>query len=176
MTVEQAIFRQPLRGIGSVNSMFLGNRRTQQLDTATEEVIYIVSYLFIAFSWRAKPVWRRLESYRSAASRKGLRGENQYWAILFLGRYKYGELALHVGKSQILDSKIRSCVVLDSVPRMTALARTSSNLKLQIHSLVREGAPHEQSRNSDSKEKPAYGPQMGNWHQDRLADWPSVQT
>jgi hypothetical protein len=30
---------------------------------------------------------------------------------------------------------------------MTALARTSSNCKRQTHPLVREGAPHQQTRN-----------------------------
>jgi hypothetical protein len=51
------------------------------------------------------------------------------------------------GKSRIWDSKIWSRVPLDSDPRMTALARTSSNCKQQTHPLVREGAPHQQTRN-----------------------------
>jgi hypothetical protein len=51
------------------------------------------------------------------------------------------------GKSRIWDSKIWSRVPWDSDPRMTALARTSSNCKRQTHSLVRESAPHQQTRN-----------------------------
>jgi hypothetical protein len=51
------------------------------------------------------------------------------------------------GKSQISDSKIRSRVPRDSDPRMTALARASSNCKRQIRPLVRESAPHQQTRN-----------------------------
>jgi hypothetical protein len=35
----------------------------------------------------------------------------------------------------------------DSVPRMTALATTSSNFKRQIRPLVRESAPHQQTCN-----------------------------
>jgi hypothetical protein len=45
--------------------------------------------------------------------------------------------------------KIRSQVPRDSDPRMTALARASTNCKRQIRPLVRESAPppHQQTRN-----------------------------
>jgi hypothetical protein len=51
------------------------------------------------------------------------------------------------GKSRIWDSKIWPWVLRDSDPKMTALARTSSNCKRQTHPLVREGAPNQQTRN-----------------------------
>jgi hypothetical protein len=51
------------------------------------------------------------------------------------------------GKSRIWDSKIWSRIPRDSDPRMTALVRTSRNCKRQTHPLVRERAPHQQTRN-----------------------------
>jgi hypothetical protein len=45
------------------------------------------------------------------------------------------------------DSKIWSRVPWDSNPRITALARASSNSKQQTRPLVRESAPHQQTRN-----------------------------
>jgi hypothetical protein len=50
-------------------------------------------------------------------------------------------------KSRIWDSKIWSRVPKDSDPRMTALARTSSNCKRQTRPLVRDSATHQQTRN-----------------------------
>jgi hypothetical protein len=52
--------------------------------------------------------------------------------------YKYGNLALQVGESRIRDSKIWSWVPRDSDPRITTLARASSNCKRKIHSLVKD--------------------------------------
>jgi hypothetical protein len=49
-------------------------------------------------------------------------------------------------RSRIWDSKISSRVSRDLDPKMTALARARSNCKRQIHPLVREGAPHQQTR------------------------------
>jgi hypothetical protein len=61
------------------------------------------------------------------------RGYN--WVTLFPGGYKYGDLAFQVGGvSRIVTIKYG----LES--RGTALARTSSNSKLQTRPLVREGA------------------------------------
>jgi hypothetical protein len=54
------------------------------------------------------------------------------------GGYKYGDLALQVGESRIWDSKMWSWAPRDSDPRMTALARPSSNCKRQTDPLVRE--------------------------------------
>jgi hypothetical protein len=56
------------------------------------------------------------------------------WATLFLGGYKYGDLALQAGGvSRIGTIKygLESC--------RTALASTSGNSKLQTRLLVREG-------------------------------------
>jgi hypothetical protein len=50
-------------------------------------------------------------------------------------------------KSRIWDSKVWSPVPRDSDPRMTALARTSSNCKRETRPLVRESAPHQQTHN-----------------------------
>jgi hypothetical protein len=49
-------------------------------------------------------------------------------------------------KSRIWESKMWPRVLRDSVPKMTALARASSNCKRQTHPLVREGAPNQQTR------------------------------
>jgi hypothetical protein len=51
------------------------------------------------------------------------------------------------GKSRIWGSRIWSRVPRDSDPIMTALARTRSSFKRQTRSLVRESAPHQQTRN-----------------------------
>jgi hypothetical protein len=51
------------------------------------------------------------------------------------------------GKSQIWDSKIRSRVPRGSDPRLTALAKAYNNCKRQTRPLVRESAPHQQTRN-----------------------------
>jgi hypothetical protein len=51
------------------------------------------------------------------------------------------------GKSRIWDSKMWPRVLWDSDQKMTALARTSRNCKRQTRSLVREGAPNQQTRN-----------------------------
>jgi hypothetical protein len=51
------------------------------------------------------------------------------------------------GKSRIWDSKIRSRVPRHWDPKMTALAKASSNCKRQIRPLVRDGTPHQETRN-----------------------------
>jgi hypothetical protein len=51
------------------------------------------------------------------------------------------------GKSRIWESKIWSRAQRNSDPRMTALARASSNSKRQTRPLVRQNAPHQQTRN-----------------------------
>jgi hypothetical protein len=51
-------------------------------------------------------------------------------------------------KSRIWDSKLWSRVPRNLNPKMTALARTSSKCKRQTRPLVRESAPHEQTRNT----------------------------
>jgi hypothetical protein len=51
------------------------------------------------------------------------------------------------GKSRIWDNKIWPRVLWDSDPRMTALAKASSNCKRQTRPLVRESAPLQQTRN-----------------------------
>jgi hypothetical protein len=50
-------------------------------------------------------------------------------------------------KSRIWDSKIWSPLSRQSDPKMTALARTRSSCKRQTRPLVREIAPHQQTRN-----------------------------
>jgi hypothetical protein len=68
------------------------------------------------------------------------------------------------------NSKIWPRVLLDSDLKMTALARASSNCKRQTRSLVRESAPHQQTRNCLTVKKSGCKPQMGALFQDRLAD------
>jgi hypothetical protein len=50
------------------------------------------------------------------------------------------------GKSRIWDSKIWPRVPRESDPKRTALAKERSNSKRQTRPLVREGAPHQQTR------------------------------
>jgi hypothetical protein len=69
------------------------------------------------------------------------------WATLFLWDRYSGTWPSRLGESRIWDSKIWSRVPRDSDPRMTALARSSSNCKRQTRSLVRESAPHQQACN-----------------------------
>jgi hypothetical protein len=57
------------------------------------------------------------------------------------------------GKSRIWDSKIWSRVPRDSDPKMTALARSSSNCKGQTRPLVRKGAKNQQTRNCHTSNK-----------------------
>jgi hypothetical protein len=42
--------------------------------------------------------------------------------------------------------------------------------KLQIHPLVRDGAPHQETSNSQTEKKPSHEFQIGSRHQDRLAN------
>jgi hypothetical protein len=76
------------------------------------------------------------------------------------------------------DSKLCSWVPWDSDLRKAALSMPGKNWKLQTRLLVREGAPHQQTRNclkiKRQGEKICRGSQMGAWHQDGLADWLSV--
>jgi hypothetical protein len=92
---------------------------------------------------KESPFWGGFEyPHRSPAIFGGYKSEpiacGYNRATLFLGRYKYGNLALQVGESRIWESKIWSRVPLDSTPRMTALARASSNCKRQTDPLLRE--------------------------------------
>jgi hypothetical protein len=54
------------------------------------------------------------------------------------------------GKSRIWDSKMWSRIPRDLDPKMTALARSSSNCKRQTRPLVRGSAPHQGTRNSQT--------------------------
>jgi hypothetical protein len=89
--------------------------------------------------------------HRSPASRKRRRKGNPVPGDLgnpVPGGYKYGDLALQVGGSlNNWDNKIWYWVPLDSDSSGTALARTSSNNKLQTRPLVREGGTKYQTRN-----------------------------
>jgi hypothetical protein len=81
------------------------------------------------------------------ATRRELNAWGYNWAILFLGDINMGIWPSRLGESRIWESKIWSWVPRDSDPRMTALARTSSNCTRKTRHLVREGAPHKQTRN-----------------------------
>jgi hypothetical protein len=65
-------------------------------------------------------------------------------------------------------------------PRMTGLARASNNCKLRTRLLVIDGTPHEQTHNcmkiNSKKRNICSGSQMGAWHHERPAGWPSVVT
>jgi hypothetical protein len=69
------------------------------------------------------------------------------WAPLYWGDINTGSWLSRLVESRIWGSKIWSWVPWDLDSRMTALARASSNCKWQTCSLIREGAPHQQTRN-----------------------------
>jgi hypothetical protein len=79
---------------------------------------------------------------------------NYSWVTLFLGDINTGTWPSKLGSLK-WDSKIWSWVLLDFDPRVTALARPRSNCtsKLQTHPLIREGAPHQESRNRQTEKK-----------------------
>jgi hypothetical protein len=86
---------------------------------------------------------------------------------------KYWNLALLVGGSlKNRDNKICSWVLWDADPRKIPLARPGNNWKVRTRLLVREGAPHQQTRNclkiiKEIRPEICRGSQMGAWHQDR---------
>jgi hypothetical protein len=90
------------------------------------------------------------------------------WVNLFLGDINTGTWPSRLGESRIWDSKMWSWVPRDSGPRMTAVARASSNCKQQTRPLVREGALHEETHYCLTVKESGLAPQMGAWHQDRL--------
>jgi hypothetical protein len=61
--------------------------------------------------------------------------------------YRYGTWPSRIRAFQIWDSKIWLCVLRDPDSRMIAQARFSSNCKLWIRPLVREGVLYQQTRN-----------------------------
>jgi hypothetical protein len=69
-------------------------------------------------------------------------------ATLFLGHKNTGTSHSGLRESRIWDSKIWSWVPWDLGSRMTTLARTSTKCKRQTRPLIREGATHQQTRNS----------------------------
>jgi hypothetical protein len=86
-----------------------------------------------------------------------------------------------LGESQMRQQNV-VWVLRDSGPRVTALAGPRSNCasKLQIYPLVREGTPHQETRNCQYRKK-----RIWSWVPDgsstprqtgRLADWPPVAT
>jgi hypothetical protein len=70
------------------------------------------------------------------------------------GGHKYGDLALQVGGVSYETVKYGR-VLRDLDPTVTALVRPRSNCttKLQTYPLVREGAPHQETRNFQTETK-----------------------
>jgi hypothetical protein len=87
-------------------------------------------------------------------------------------------LTLRITVSLKWDSKIWSWVLADLDPRAIALAKPRSNCtsKLHTHTIVREGAQHQETTIVRQQRKSGPELQIGAQHQDRLADWPSVET
>jgi hypothetical protein len=75
---------------------------------------------------------------------KGTQCLGYNWAALFLGYLNTGTWLSRFGDSRTWGRKIWSRVPWDWNPRMTALARTSSDCKWQTRPLDREGAPYQQ--------------------------------
>jgi hypothetical protein len=89
-------------------------------------------------------VWRRgrIPPPLSCESKEATKREPKAWGYnrttLFPGDVNTGTWPSTLGESRIWGSKMWSWIQRDSDPRMTALARTSSNCKRQTHPLVRE--------------------------------------
>jgi hypothetical protein len=66
---------------------------------------------------------------------KGTQCPGEYLVHPALGGYKYGDLALQVGGISRIGT-----IKYGLESRGNAMARTSSNSKLQTHPLIREGA------------------------------------
>jgi hypothetical protein len=108
-------------------------------------ITVVISNRRTLFSVRSVPRYHKQGKLRATKREPSAWGSN--WATLFLGDINTGTWTSRLGESRIWVSKICSRVPLDSDPRMTALARISSNCKRQTRSLVRESAPHQQLRN-----------------------------
>jgi hypothetical protein len=87
-------------------------------------------------------------------------------ATLFVVYINTGIWPSRLGESRIWDSKIWSWVPRDSDPRMTVLARTSSGYKRQTRPLIREGPPHQQTRNCRRVTRIWSWALNGAWHRD----------
>jgi hypothetical protein len=74
----------------------------------------------------------------------GITGRPSSWRIEIWGTGPPGWGSLESERVKYVCPRVPR----DSDPRMTALARTSSNCKGHTPSLVRESAPHQQTRNS----------------------------
>jgi hypothetical protein len=61
-------------------------------------------------------------------------------ATLFLGHINMGTWPFRLRESQIWESKLWSCVLRNSDPKRTVLARPRNSCKIQTHSFVREVA------------------------------------
>jgi hypothetical protein len=68
------------------------------------------------------------------------------WATGFLGAVNTGTWSSRTQEVRVWDSKIWFLVSRETYPRMTVLARTSRNCKLQIRLLVWESVPYQQKR------------------------------
>jgi hypothetical protein len=84
-----------------------------------------------------------------------------------------------LGSLKNRDNKLCSLISWDSDLRKAAVAMLRKNWILQARLLVREGAPHQQTRNclklmKERMGKIGRGSQMDTWHQEGLADWLSV--
>jgi hypothetical protein len=116
-------------------------------------------------------MWRQVEYLHSSpGSHKSRQQGNPLpgiysWTILFPGDINSGTCLSRLWESQIRESKIWLRAPRNSDLIMAALVRTSSNCKVQTH-LVREGT----HINKPTIIKIWSWPEMGVWHQDRLAD------
>jgi hypothetical protein len=86
--------------------------------------------------------------YISSTGHSGRRGKNpRGGGVEYLHHDPASRRRRRKGKSRIWESKVWPRVLRDSDPKMTALARASSNCKRQTRPLVREGVSNQQTRN-----------------------------
>jgi hypothetical protein len=91
--------------------------------------------------------------------------------------YKYGgSRPPGWGSLESETVRIWSWISRDLNLRLTVAARTSSNCERHTHPLIREGSPHQQTRNCLTNKNLVLDPRWGAWHQNRLADSPLVVT
>jgi hypothetical protein len=93
------------------------------------------------------------------------------WASLFLSDVNTGTWSSRLGESRVWISRIWLWVARDS----DQCARASSSCKRQTRPLVRESAPHQQTRNCLTEIKIWSWASDDALTQDRLADWPFSQ-
>jgi hypothetical protein len=162
--------RQMLLGNGSANTPVAMNSFVTRNNRVTEKRCSLRGPCRGYIRSRVVGIWvSELQACVARGSNASIVVRGYNWATLFLGDINTGTWPSRLGEFPIWDSKIWSWVSLDSNPTMIALARASSSCKRQTRPLVREDAPHQQTRNCLTVLKIWSWAPDGARHEDRLA-------